>query len=60
MTVGTLVRDGFGGPDACHALYCASPRTGFAGMSIPLTARTSPPAGVMTVGIDSPGTPGHY
>ncbi|WP_329119446.1 hypothetical protein [Streptomyces sp. NBC_01353] len=61
VTVGTLVRDGFGDPDACHALYCASPRPQFTGMSILLTADEDRyPPGIVTVGIDSPGILGHY
>ena len=56
VTVGTLVRDGFGGPDTCHALYCASPRAEFTGMSILLTAHEDRyPPGAVTVDIDSPG-----
>ncbi|AJC56339.1 MULTISPECIES: hypothetical protein [Streptomyces] len=54
--VGTMVRDGYGGPDTCHALYCALPRPEFTGMSILLTADESAyPPGVVTVDIDSPG-----
>ncbi|MFC5805333.1 hypothetical protein [Streptomyces formicae] len=61
VTVGTLVRDGFGGPDICHALYCASPRPQFTGMSILLTAREDRyPPGIVTVDIDSPGMLGYY
>jgi hypothetical protein len=61
VTVGTLVRDGFGGPDTCHALYCASPRAEFTGMSILLTAHENLyPPGIVTVDIDSPGMLGHY
>ncbi|RSS51276.1 hypothetical protein [Streptomyces sp. WAC01280] len=61
MTVGTLVRDGFGGLDTCHALYCASPRPQFTGMSILLTAHEDRyPPGIVTVDIDSPGMLGHH
>ncbi|MGW7363704.1 hypothetical protein ACWGI8_09810 [Streptomyces sp. NPDC054841] len=61
VTVGTLVRDGFGGSDTCHALYCASPRPQFTGMSILLTAREDRyPPGIVTVDIDSPGMLGYY
>ncbi|WP_171162830.1 hypothetical protein [Streptomyces sp. I05A-00742] len=56
ITVGVMVRDGYGGPDICHALYCAMPRAEFAGMSILLTDREEAyPPGVITVDIDSPG-----
>jgi hypothetical protein len=56
VTVGTMIRDGYGGPDACHALYCALPRAEFTGMSILLTTREDAyPPGVVTVDIDSPG-----
>ncbi|MCZ7459679.1 hypothetical protein [Streptomyces sp. WMMC940] len=61
VTVGTLVRDGFGGPDTCHALYCASPRPQFTGMSILLTAREDRyPPGIVSVDIDSPGMLGFH
>ncbi len=56
VSVGTLIRDGYGGPDTCHALYCALPRPEFTGMSILLTGNEeaySP--GVVTVDIDSSG-----
>ncbi|MEU1780057.1 MULTISPECIES: hypothetical protein [Streptomyces] len=61
VTVGTMIRDGYGGPDTCHALYCALPRAEFTGMSILLTGQedTYPP-GVVTVDIDSPGMLGFY
>lgn len=55
-TVGTLIRDGYGGADICHALYCALPRAEFTGMSILLTEHEDRyPPGVVTVDIDSPG-----
>ncbi|GAA4909680.1 hypothetical protein ACFPM3_11700 [Streptomyces coeruleoprunus] len=61
VTVGTLARDGYGGPDTCHALYCASPRPEFTGMSILLTGREDRyPPGIVTVDIDSPGMLGYY
>ncbi|KFG02733.1 hypothetical protein IQ62_00490 [Streptomyces scabiei] len=56
ITVGGMIRDGYGGPDTCHALYCSLPRPEFTGMSILLTDREqSYPPGVVTVDIDSPG-----
>ncbi|MFE0047610.1 PIN domain-containing protein [Streptomyces albireticuli] len=56
VTVGTLIRDGYGGPDTCHALYCALPRPEFTGMSILLTGNENAyPPGIVTVDIDSPG-----
>ncbi|GCD35068.1 hypothetical protein OEIGOIKO_02811 [Streptomyces chrestomyceticus JCM 4735] len=56
VSVGTMIRDGYGGPDTCHALYCALPRPEFTGMSILLTAdENAYPPGVVTVDIDSPG-----
>ncbi|MFF3554568.1 hypothetical protein ACWD4V_02165 [Streptomyces tsukubensis] len=61
VTVGTMVRDGYGGPDTCHALYCALPRPEFTGMSILLTDDENRyPPGVVSVGIDSPGMLGFY
>lgn len=33
----TMIRDGYGSADTCHALYCALPRPEFTGMSILLT-----------------------
>ncbi|MGW3290375.1 hypothetical protein ACWDR3_37645 [Streptomyces sp. NPDC001002] len=61
VTVGTMIRDGFGGPDTCHALYCALPRAEFTGMSILLTTRVEAyPPGVGTVDVDSPGMLGFY
>ncbi|MGW9213418.1 hypothetical protein ACWGR4_41515 [Embleya sp. NPDC055664] len=56
VAVGTMIRDGLGGPDTCHALYCALPRAEFTGMSILLTTREDAyPPGIATVDIDSPG-----
>lgn len=56
VTVGTMIRDGYGSPDTCHALYCALPRPEFTGMSILLTGdEDAYPPGVVTVDIDSPG-----
>ncbi|MCX2927521.1 hypothetical protein [Streptomyces sp. NEAU-W12] len=56
-----MVRDGHGGPDTCHALYCSLPRPEFTGMSILLTDREeSYPPGVVTVDIDSPGMLGFH
>ncbi|MFJ9853367.1 hypothetical protein [Streptomyces sp. NPDC101150] len=56
VSVGTMVRDGYGGPDTCHALYCALPHTGAPGMSIILTDdETRYPPGTVVIGIDSPG-----
>lgn len=60
-TVGTMIRDGYGGADTCHALYCALPRAEFTGMSILLTGREDAyPPGIVTVDIDSPGMLGFY
>ncbi|MES4904541.1 MULTISPECIES: hypothetical protein [unclassified Streptomyces] len=56
VSVGAMIRDGYGGPDTCHALYCALPRAEFTGMSILLTDdEAGYPPGVLTVDIDSPG-----
>ncbi|MFI9718370.1 hypothetical protein ACIHFE_01765 [Streptomyces sp. NPDC052396] len=56
VSVGTMIRDGYGGADTCHALYCALPRAEFTGMSILLTGdENAYPPGVVTVDIDSPG-----
>ncbi|MFF2810599.1 hypothetical protein ACFVT2_26175 [Streptomyces sp. NPDC058000] len=56
VSVGTMIRDGYGGPDTCHALYCALPRPEFTGMPILLTGEESAyPPGVVTVDIDSTG-----
>ncbi|MEU1372916.1 hypothetical protein ABZ442_04530 [Streptomyces triculaminicus] len=61
VSVGTMIRDGYGGPDTCHALYCALPRAEFTGMSILLTGHEDAyPPGVVTVDIDSPGMLGFY
>jgi hypothetical protein len=61
VSVGTMVRDGYGGPDTCHALYCALPRAEFTGMSILLTGNEDAyPPGVVTVDIDSPGMLGFH
>ncbi|MGY5130271.1 hypothetical protein [Streptomyces nigrescens] len=61
VSVGTMVRDGYGGPDTCHALYCALPRPEFTGMSILLTGNEDAyPPGVVTVDIDSPGMLGFH
>lgn len=61
VSVGTMIRDGYGGPDTCHALYCALPRPEFTGMSILLTGNEDAyPPGVVTVDIDSPGMPGFH
>ncbi|MFF4157428.1 hypothetical protein [Streptomyces sp. NPDC001678] len=61
VSVGKMIRDGYGGPDTCHALYCALPRAEFTGMSILLTGHEDAyPPGVVTVDIDSPGMLGFY
>ncbi|WJY43251.1 hypothetical protein QT196_39010 (plasmid) [Streptomyces sp. P9-2B-2] len=61
VSVGTMIRDGYGGPDTCHALYCALPRPEFTGMSILLTGNEDAyPSGVVTVDIDSPGMLGFH
>ncbi|MFE9558761.1 hypothetical protein ACFYOD_35530 [Streptomyces sp. NPDC006703] len=61
VSVGTMIRDGYGGPDTCHALYCALPRAAFTGMSILLTGHEDAyPPGVVTVDIDSPGMLGFH
>ncbi|AUH42042.1 hypothetical protein [Streptomyces sp. CMB-StM0423] len=55
-SVGTMIRDGYGASDTCHALYCALPRAEFTGMPILLTEGEGHyPPGVVTVDIDSPG-----
>ncbi len=55
-SVGTMIRDGYGASDTCHALYCALPRAEFTGMSILLTeAEGDYPPGVVTIDINSPG-----
>ncbi|MEU6283185.1 hypothetical protein [Streptomyces sp. NPDC047028] len=59
--VGTMFRDGYGGADICHALYCSLPRPDFKGMSILLTDDEQRyPPGVVAVDIDSPGMLGFY
>ncbi|MEU6381002.1 hypothetical protein [Streptomyces sp. NPDC046909] len=61
VSVGTMIRDGYGGADICHALYCALPRAEFTGMSILLTTREEAyPPGVVTVDVDSPGMLGFH
>ncbi|MEW1568426.1 hypothetical protein AB0454_36295 [Streptomyces sp. NPDC093509] len=61
VTVGTMIRDGYGGPDTCHALYCALPRAEFTGMSILLTEfEDRYPPGVVTVDVNSPGMLGFH
>ncbi|MDT0456910.1 hypothetical protein RM550_14375 [Streptomyces sp. DSM 41527] len=61
VSVGTMMRDGYGGPDTCHALYCALPRPEFTGMSILLTGNEDAyPPGVVAVDIDSPGMLGFH
>ena len=61
VSVGTMVRDGYGSADTCHALYCALPRPEFTGMSILLTGNEDAyPPGVVTVDIDSPGMLGFH
>ncbi|MFH8597473.1 hypothetical protein [Streptomyces rimosus] len=61
VSVGTLIRDDYGDPDTCHALYCALPRPEFTGMSILLTGnKEAYPPGVVTVDIDSSGMPGYH
>jgi hypothetical protein len=61
VSVGTMIRDGLGGPDTCHALYCALPRAEFTGMSILLTTdEDAYPPGIVTVDVDSPGMLGHW
>ncbi|MFW6723339.1 hypothetical protein ACHZ98_24915 [Streptomyces sp. MAR4 CNY-716] len=60
-SVGTMIRDGYGASDTCHALYCALPRAEFTGMSILLTEGGGHyPPGVVTVDIDSPGMLGFH
>ncbi|WP_405584785.1 hypothetical protein [Streptomyces sp. NBC_01092] len=60
-TVGGMFRDGWGGPDTCHALYVAMPHVETGGMSLILTGQGDDyPSGVLTVDIDSPGMLGFY
>ncbi|CAL9507622.1 hypothetical protein [Streptomyces sp. enrichment culture] len=61
VTVAHLMRDGYGGADTCHALYCALPRLERRGMPILLTDRKDAyPPGFLTVDIDSPGMLGYH
>jgi hypothetical protein len=56
VTVGGMVRDGWGGADTCHAVYVATPHLETGGMSIILTTREDDyPPGFLTVDVDSPG-----
>ncbi|XCM31619.1 hypothetical protein ABXI76_21660 [Streptomyces parvus] len=60
-TVGSMIRNGWGGPDTCHALYVATPHRESGGMSIILTGRENDyPPGILTVDIDSPGLLGFH
>jgi hypothetical protein len=60
VTVGGMIRDGWGGPDTCHALYVATPHAQSGGMSIILTGQEKDyPSGFLTVDIDSPGMLGY-
>ncbi|MFD5951781.1 hypothetical protein ACFWAZ_38465 [Streptomyces collinus] len=55
-TVGSMIREGWGGADICHTLYVATPHIETGGMSIILTGREGDyPSGILTVDIDSPG-----
>lgn len=55
VTVGGMIRDGWGGPDTCHALYVATPHLESGGMSIILTAKEDAyPPGFLAVDINSP------
>ena len=59
--VGAMVRDGWGGADACHTIYVATPHLETGGMSIILTGREDDyPPGFLTVDIDSPGMLGFH
>ncbi|MFF7391473.1 hypothetical protein ACFZAE_23885 [Streptomyces scabiei] len=61
VTVGGMVRDGWGGADTCHALYVATPHLETGGMSIILTGREDDyPPGVLAIDIDSPGMLGFH
>ncbi|MBD9701051.1 hypothetical protein [Streptomyces caniscabiei] len=61
VTVGGMVRDGWGGVDTCHALYVATPHLETGGMSIILTGREDDyPPGVLAIDIDSPGMLGFH
>ncbi|MCZ4608610.1 hypothetical protein O3S80_33630 [Streptomyces sp. Lzd4kr] len=60
-TVGSMLREGWGGPDICHALYIATPHVETGGMSIILTGQEREyPPGILTVDIDSPGMLGFH
>ncbi|GHC75786.1 hypothetical protein RFN57_21925 [Streptomyces violaceochromogenes] len=55
-TVGSMIREGWGGADICHTLYVATPHIETGGMSIILTGREGDyPPGILTVDIDSAG-----
>lgn len=59
--VGSMVRNGLGGPHVCHTLHVAEPRPEAPGESIILTGREGDyPPGYLTVDIDSPGMLGHH
>lgn len=59
--VGSMIRNGLGGPDVCHTLYAAEPRPEAPGESIILTGRESDyPPGYLTVDIESPGMLGYH
>lgn len=59
--VGSMIRNGLGGPDVCHTLYAAEPRPETPGESIILTGRESDyPPGYLTVDIESPGMLGYH
>ncbi|MCX5049186.1 MULTISPECIES: hypothetical protein [unclassified Streptomyces] len=61
VTVGGMVRDGWGGADTCHVVYVATPHLETGGMSIILTGREDDyPPGFLTVDIDSPGMLGFH
>jgi len=56
VTVGGMVRDGWGGSDTCQVIYVATPHLESGGMSIILTGREEDyPPGFLAVDIDSPG-----
>jgi hypothetical protein len=53
VAVATMVRDGLGGPDTCHALYLSIPSPQRPETDIVLTGREGDyPPGTVTVGID--------
>jgi hypothetical protein len=59
--VGSMIRNGLGGPDVCHTLYAAEPRPETPGESIILTGRESDyPPGYLSVDINSPGMLGYH